>query len=489
MKKNTIYIFACMYVFLCGCSKNINHIVSMDIPVSIYPDYTDIVIPYNIAPLNFMTRESIDKIEVKIKGANDSISVSGKNKIIFPETRWRSLLTKEKGHKLTVSIQKQRNDSLFIYPDFYWDIAEFPIDRFLSYRLIEPGFEVWNKIKLEERDLEGFSCRTIADNNDCGGSCMNCHTYGNNDGNLSLFHIRGEKGGTILNRNGKLQKLNIKNNKFPTGAVYGNIHPEGKYAVFSTNQIIPEFHTKGNKRLEVYDQFSQLFIAEFDSYTLSSHPDITDSSKQYTFPTFSPDGNSLYFCEAQAVSQPDSLKSMYYSLCKIGFNTKTGKLIPPVNRIWEGGTSEGSASFPKISPDGKYLLFCVSDYGTFPIWHQETDLRLLDLETGVVGSLDKVNSDRSDTYHSWSSSSKWFVFASKRDDGLYGKPFFSFVDGTGKAYKPFVLPQKDPEFYDLTLKSFNIPELSKTALPFDKKDIKAIYQKKIAKTFKNHLHE
>jgi hypothetical protein len=63
------------------------------------------------------------------------------------------------------------------------------------------------------------------------------------------------------------------------------------------------------------------------------------------------------------------------------------------------------------------------------------------------------------------------VFASKRDDGLYGKPYFTHIDEEGRATKPFLLPQRDPEYYDYTLKSFNIPELVDGDLPFDAVDV------------------
>jgi hypothetical protein len=40
-----------------------------------------------------------------------------------------------------------------------------------------------------------------------------------------------------------------------------------------------------------------------------------------------------------------------------------------------------------------------------------------------------------------------------------GRPYFSYIDDGGKAHKPFVLPQKDPAFYDSFLKLYNLPEL------------------------------
>jgi hypothetical protein len=111
--------------------------------------------------------------------------------------------------------------------------------------------------------------------------------------------------------------------------------------------------------------------------------------------------------------------------------------------------------------------------------HPEADQQIMDLKTGAINTLDIVNSAKSDTYHSWSSNSRWFVFASKRDDGLYGKPYFCYIDVEGKAHKPFVLPQENPEFYDNCLKSFNAPELGRGTLPFDAMDISRVMKQDI----------
>lgn len=70
-----------------------------------------------------------------------------------------------------------------------------------------------------------------------------------------------------------------------------------------------------------------------------------------------------------------------------------------------------------------------------------------------------VNSDRSDSWHCWSSNSRWIAFASKRRDGLFARVYFSYIDANGKGRKPFLLPQKNPRFYDSFLDNFNVPEL------------------------------
>jgi len=154
---------------------------------------------------------------------------------------------------------------------------------------------------------------------------------------------------------------------------------------------------------------------------------------------------------------------------RISFDSKTEKWGSP-DTVISSEKINGSISFPKMSPDGKYLMFTLADYGTFPIWHDEADLYLLDLKTGKYSKMN-VNSDKTESYHQWSSNSKWFVFSSKRMDGLWGRSFFSYVDSKGNTSKPFVLPQKDPHFYDFFLKSFNVPELITGKIESDQFDL------------------
>lgn len=454
-------------------------------PLVIYPEYQDVTIPCNVAPLNFLLRnEGVDAVSVNVKGTADSLQVHAHgNKVIFPQKAWRSLLESEKGRALTVTVTARTAGQWLRYPSFEWRVMPERIDAYVSYRLIEPGYEVWNALQIRERCMENFEERILADNSLTDNSCMNCHVHGRNSGNLSMFHLRGEKGGTILNRNGRLRKLTLKNDRMATAAVYGDFHPDGRYAVFSSNIIIPMLHAADNRRLEVYDTTSDLAIADWDENRMIVSPLTADSLALETFPTFSADGKWVYFCSAPLVALPDSIEKLRYSLCRIPFDAERGEWGSRVDTLWNARLHGSSVCHPKVSPDGHYLLYTVADYGTFPIWHRETELRLMDLQTGTVDSLSAVNSNRSDTYHSWSSDSRWFAFASKRGDGQYGRIYFAYLDAEGKAHKPFVLPQSDPEKDDLILKSYNIPDLSATPVPFDAAVIKKIYQEVEAEKF------
>ena len=89
----------------------------------------------------------------------------------------------------------------------------------------------------------------------------------------------------------------------------------------------------------------------------------------------------------------------------------------------------------------------------------------------------EANSPDVDSFHSWSSNSRWFVFSSRRMDGNYTRPFIAYFDKNGKAHKPFVIPQEDPEWNILLLKSYNVPELSRDAVTISPQALrKCIYE-------------
>jgi len=134
-----------------------------------------------------------------------------------------------------------------------------------------------------------------------------------------------------------------------------------------------------------------------------------------------------------------------------------------------------SIGFPRISPNGKFLLCCMMDYGYFATFSPTSDLYMMNLETGRHWRLD-INSDKADAYHSWSSNSHWIAFTSKRRDGLFARPYLSYIDGEGNARKPVLLPQKDPGFYDSCIRIWNVPELVKEPVRTTRREIaRAIY--------------
>ena len=454
-------------IFFLSCTPMPKDVIIQDALPPIYPDYCDVTIPANIAPLNFLLRVDCEAVEVKFGDLR--INTKG-NEVVFDIDDWKEMLSQYVDKEIEVTVSALINDQWIEYRPFRWLVVKDKIDPYLTYRLIEPDYEIWNQIQIQQRCIENFDVNAIGHYEQLENRCMNCHTFANQDPQLSMMYVRGPGGGAILNQHGQLSKLNIP------GSVYFGFSPSGRYITYSTQRIIPAFHSMPSKRLEVYDAESNVYVADMQTHRIISSPLLSDSLKFETFPTFSPDGKYIYYCSADSVSLPSDIKNLQYRLVRIPFDEATGTIG---SRI-ESWSEESSVCHPRISPDGRYLLYTVADYGTFPIWHPEADLQLMDLQTGAIDTLAIVNSEKSDTYHSWSSNSRWFVFASKRDDGLYGKPYFCYIDKDGKAHKPFCLPQEHPTFYDNNLKSFNAPELGKGKVTFDVHDVaKALKQEAI----------
>jgi|WetSurSiteA1Bulk_404760.scaffolds.fasta_scaffold02540_3 hypothetical protein len=437
-------------------------IAEADRTASIDPDYTGITIPFNIAPMNFKITEVGSGFFVRFSDSKEKkIEISSKNGIIIiPEGKWKKMLQENKGKEINVEIYlKNKKGSWSKFKNITNNVAAEPVDPFITYRLLYPGYESWKEIYIRQRSLESFQERSIIENSLVEENCLNCHSYNNNGSSENfLFHMRGSLGGTYFYSGSDFKKVNLKTKEMKNGAVYPRWHPSGKFVAFSSNKIVQQFHSALNKKVEVSDLESSLVLYDIDRNEMMNI-NIPDN-EQYmdTYPEWSPDGRYLYFCRAPRVGEVFEYDSVRYDLYRVLFDPatrKTGK----AELVYSASSLRKSISFPRISPDGRFLVVTLHNYGCFPIWHKEADLHIIDLQT-LTPSYMALNSDFTDSYHSWSSNSRWLVFSSKRIDGLTARFFISFIDEKGNSAKAFILPQKDPEFYQRFIKSFNLPEFS-----------------------------
>ena len=195
-----------------------------------------------------------------------------------------------------------------------------------------------------------------------------------------------------------------------------------------------------------------------------------------TWPAWSPDGRYLYFSSARQLSTdrkspPPNWETIQYDLDRVAFDSATGQW-GEAETVVSAAQLGRSISEPQISPDGKFLMFTGHDHGSFSIFQPSADLYLVDLsQTASLPTtarrLDEINSDRADTWHSWSSNSRWVIFSSKREDGMFTRLYIAHRDDAGHFGKPFVLPQQDPDFYGQCVMAFNRPELIALGTPVD----------------------
>ena len=513
----------CGIVLLSACTAKLpSEYDEKDELPKIYPDYVDVTIPVNIAPLTFELDEEADGMIARYMAGDIEIICADKMQPDLDD--WRALVSaalnpsgegalaakRDKESGVLVDVFARHGDRWTHYRPFTITVSPDSIDPWLSYRLIPPSYISYEALTINQRCLENYDESVIYDNMLCSfevdGQCINCHNYQQYNPERMQFHARQNQGGTVIAYDGHLKKVNMKNDSILSAGVYPAWHPWLKLIVYSTNLTNQSFFTANHDKVEVYDSASDLIVYDIDSDEVTNIENRNDELE--VFPAWAPDGRTLYYSSAYFVRN-ESIQDatadviahyadLHYRLYRKSFDPETRQFGPrelvfspalaPVTvpedspegspeKISEGasegsseGASEGSALLPRVSPDGRYLLFSMADHGVFHIWHHDADLWMMDLQTGAVRPLDEVNSPDTESYHTWSSNGRWIVFSSRRDDGTFTRPFFAHMDQDGHFSRPFELPSADPDYHRQFLRNYNIPELMHGPVPYGPHD-------------------
>lgn len=446
----------CQKLLVCAASLAALALPAANEPLTprLTPDYAGITLPPNIAPLNFRINEPGRAYRVTLRSTRGTpITLNQARPVIqIPIDDWRALVRTNAGQPLYCDVSVQ--DDGKAWHDFATitnQIAEEPIDSHLCYRLLKPLFNNYVNVGIYQRDLESFKQTPILRNEKADGKCLNCHTFLNHQASQFALHTRGST-------NGVQPMLLVQSNtvsRVDKTMGYLSWHPSGKLLAFSANKLSLFFHTQGETR-DVYDARSHIGIFRLDSNTVVTPKVLSLTNRNETWPSWSPDGQHLYYSSAQPQTLENHRK-VRYDILRVRYNLETDQWGDPEMMVSSEQTGL-SATEPRVSPDGRLLLFCMAKYGNFPIYQPSSDLYVMDLQTRVIRRPD-INSDKADSWHCWAFNSRWIVFSTKRLDGLFSRPFFSYVDSKGEFHKPFVLPQEDPGFYESFPKTFNAPEL------------------------------
>ncbi len=443
------------------------------------PDYSGVTVPYNIAPMNFSILEEGVHFTIRSipsSGQQSIVLKSRAGSVRFPQKKWRTMLSKNKGKSIKFEVTAElENGDRIKYVPVSMQISEEPIDPYLCYRMLYPGYESWSGMQIIQRSLEDFSESSIFENQLLEGNCMNCHTFLNHNPEEFLIHVRGSLNGTYFVDGKDITRRNLRTENMVANAVYPAWHPEGRYVVFSSNEVLQVIHMMPGKRNEFFDRSSKLVIFDSDQNTMEEIGKNDSTGYMGTFPCWSPDGKYLYYCRTVQMDGAFDLTKQKYDLARRSFDQESG-LFGHVEIVLDAQETGKSISLPAISPDGKTLVFVMHNYGTSPIWHKEADLYMLNLNDGKFGIMN-LNSMEAESYHTWSSNGKWIAFSSKRGDGITARPYFAYFGSPDEVGKPFVLPQKDPTLYKRQDKTFNRPEFVTGKIKMGPRDFAAASKK------------
>ncbi len=458
MRRYLAIYSTCIFITLGSCQKKLNHFKEVQALPSIFPDYTNIVIPPNIAPLNFYVQDTAQKYRVEIYSKNGEkiIIRQSSASIIIPEKKWKKMLNNNKGNILNIDVYLKKGE-WYKYKTITDSIASEPIESYLAYRLINQVNILWREMGIYQRNIETFDETPIFRNRSNNNGCVNCHHFNKANPQQMTLHFRKENPGTVLLVDKQLKKLDTKTPYTMSAFSYPAWHPDGKHLAYVVNRVTQIFTSIIDYHEVVFDGASDLVIYDIEKNMVTTCPEVSSKNRE-NMPTFSPDGKWLYYISAPPATNDSDRAFAKFSLVRIAYDIHKN-IWGKVDTVLSASKTGKSITFPRVSPDGRYIMFTMCRYSYFSIFDQTSDLYLYDTLTKQYHALEQVNSPYTESYHTWSPSGRWFVFTSRRLDNCYSRPFFAYFDKNGKAYKPFVLPQKDPLFYKKFLKNYNIPEL------------------------------
>ncbi len=445
-------------------------------PPQMRPDCSEAVIPPNIAPLNFVVAEAGVRYLVRIHAdAGEPIEVSSPTpSVAIPVRAWHDLLERNRGAKVRFDVYVRGQDGGWRrFDTVACRVAPEEIDPYLVYRRINVLYEEYLHMGIYQRDLRNWDEVAVLDNRSFGLGCVNCHTFFEKGTRKMVLHLRsGQKDyglGMLLIEDGVVKKVDTRTRYSPRPAAFTSWHPSGRLLAFSVNKVVQFFHKARTEVRDVLDLDSDIGVYFLDAQDVASNPNISNPDMLESWPEWSPDGRYLYFCRApilwsdRKTVPPENFEKLKYDLVRISYDLETN-VWGELETVLSAQQTGLSVSQPRFSPDGRFLAFCMSERSPFPVFQPDSDLYLMDMQTGRYERM-ACSSDRAESWHSWSSNGRWLAFSSKRGDGLFLKAYFTHVDEDGKCSKPFVLPQEDPAFYDSFTKLFQLPELVREPVP------------------------
>ncbi len=301
-------------------------------------------------------------------------------------------------------------------------------------------------------------------------TCGNCHSV-SRDGRTMAMDVDGpanDKGLYAifpLTKQASIRNENVVAWSSFRGKLGGNLRvafmsqlsPDAQYVVTTINDP-GAYASEAERRKKPKDLVGNYYVANFKDYgflqvfyptkgilawyskgtgLLKPLPGADDPRYVHANASWSPDGKYLVFARAEAKEayEPGAQMAAYandpnetqirYDLYRIPFNGGKGGKAEPVAGASNNGMSN---SFPRISPDGKWIVFVEARNGL--LMRPDSQLYIVPAKGGKARRL-RANTARMNSWHSFSPNGRWMVFSSK-SRSPYTQMYLTHIDKDGQ---------------------------------------------------------
>ena len=308
-------------------------------------------------------------------------------------------------------------------------------------------------------------------------TCTNCHSFSSDGKTLGLDvdGPKGDKGSYAIvpvRRETSIDRQHVISwNSYPgkpkdhkTIGFLSQVSPDGQFVVTTLNESVFVWNFLQFDFLQVfYPTRGILGYYRRSTGEIKALPGADDAGFVHCDPAWTPDSQQLVFARAEArdaynkdgrqpkhAGDSDEVQ-IQYDLYRIPFHDGKGGTAEPI----EGASHNGmSNTFPKVSPDGKWVVFVKCRNGQ--LMRPDSTLWIVPIAGGSARKM-RCNTSRMNSWHSFSPNGRWMVFSSKVNTP-YTQMFLTHLDESGNDSPPILIPNSTA-----ANRAVNLPEFANVA--------------------------